>query len=108
MLENHGYKVLIAKDGLEGVDIYKENYASIDIVLSDLGLPKLSGTESLIVMKRIKPTQKVIMASGYFDPDERRKLSELGVTHFLQKPYNPSHLLEVIRTVLDGTDSQQN
>jgi PAS domain S-box-containing protein len=108
VLENHGYKALIAKDGLEGVDIYKENYASIDLVLSDLGLPKLSGTESLIIMKRIKPTQKVIMASGYFDPDERKKISELGVTHFLQKPYNPSYLLQIIRTVLDGTDLQQN
>lgn len=101
ILESHGYKVLTARDGLEAVELFKKENANIDLILSDLGLPKMSGSECLVIIKRIKPLQRVIMASGYFDPEERRKLSELGVSHFFQKPYNPSHLLKTIREVLD-------
>ncbi len=83
------------------MDVFKKNLNSIDLVISDLGLPKMSGTECMVLIKRLKPSQKIVMASGYFTPEDRQKLSELGITHFLQKPYNPSLLLQTLRQVLD-------
>lgn len=102
VLESNGYRVLVARDGLEAVELYKQHHSSIDLILSDLGLPRLNGTECCMIMKRLTPHQKVIMMSGYFDPDEREKLKELGIVHYLQKPYTPKILLQTIREALDG------
>ncbi|MCX7984592.1 MAG: transporter substrate-binding domain-containing protein [Bacteroidetes bacterium] len=102
ILEANGYRVLVARDGLEAVELYKQHHQTIDLILSDLGLPKLNGTECCMIMKRLTPQKKIIMTSGFFDPVEREKLNELGITHYLQKPYTPTHLLQFVREVLDA------
>ena len=92
---------MTAVDGKQGLDIYSANPDSIDLVLLDLIMPKLSGQMVLQEMLKIDPEVKVIICSGHFE-----EYSEEGILSqakdFIEKPYRPTKLLKRIRTVLDS------
>ena len=73
-----GYRVISARDGGEAVEIYKEKKDDIHLVLSDLGLPTLSGDQVLFLLKAINPGVKVLFASGYFEPETKNELTRAG------------------------------
>ena len=100
LLEECGYTVLAASDGDEGLRVFRENEARIQLVLTDLIMPKKSGREAFDEMNRIRPGVKTIFMSGYsMDIIEEKGLLGRGM-HFLSKPLNPSELIEMIRSVL--------
>lgn len=101
ILEEKGYHVLTAGDGLEAVEIYKAQHERISLVLTDMGLPKLDGWEVFQQMKAINPTVRAIMASGYFETALRLEMLKAGAKDFIQKPYVPEKILNKIREVLD-------
>lgn len=104
LLEGHGYKVLTAHDGAEAVDTYERLGSEIDLVLTDIGLPKLSGWD---VCRRIlarNPTAKVIVASGYIDPNVKSDLKDSMAREFIHKPYLPEDVLKRVRNVLDSNE----
>ena len=102
MLEMIGYTILIAKNGFEAVEVYKEHKDQIAFVLSDMGLPKLGGFEAFLEMKKINPKVKAILASGYLDPSLRLGLLKAGAIDFVQKPYDPKQICKKIRQILDA------
>ncbi len=102
VLKGKGYNVVTASDGKEAVRMFMLRQNDIDLVLSDLGLPKFNGYDVLKQVKRIKPTVKFIIASGYIDPSEKSKILKSGARAFIQKPYVPNEMLRKIREVLDG------
>jgi PAS domain S-box-containing protein len=101
LLEANGYSVLTAKDGMEAVEVYSQRKQEIALVISDMGLPKLSGDSEFKKLKEINPGVKMILASGYFDPGIKAKLEGTGVLGFLQKPYIIEEVLTKIRKALD-------
>jgi len=101
-LEEKGYEVLTASNGLEAVERFQENKDRVALVFSDLGLPKLNGLDAFHRMKKIKPDIKTIFASGFIEPFEREEVRRMGVGEFLQKPYNPIQILRTVRNVLDS------
>ena len=101
LLETHGYTVLTAKDGLEAVKVYSQHAHEIALVISDMGLPVLSGESEFKKIKEINPSVKMILASGYFEPDIKTTLESAGVLGFLQKPYVIEEVLAKIRKALD-------
>ncbi len=101
-LENKGYTILSALDGREALEKFKEHKDTIDLVITDLGLPKVSGEHVLIEMKRIKPGVKVIVASGFVDTDQRAELLALGANTIIMKPYEQTEVQEKVREVLDA------
>jgi two-component system, cell cycle sensor histidine kinase and response regulator CckA len=100
-LETKGYRVMNAEDGEAAVQLYSTKFSEIDIVLSDLGLPKMDGYECYRRLKKINPDVKVILASGFYDPVEKAKMEEIGIRLFLQKPYQLDRIFMGIREVLD-------
>jgi two-component system, cell cycle sensor histidine kinase and response regulator CckA len=100
-LETKGYHVLNAEDGEAAIKMYANNPSKIDLVLSDLGLPKMNGYECYREMKRINPGVKMILASGFYDPVEKAKMEESGIRLFVQKPYRLDRIFIGIRKVLD-------
>ncbi len=102
VLSSKGYSVLSACDGEEGVARYAEHREKIDLVLCDLGLPRLEGTEVARRIRKMNPSAKVIIASGFIDPVVRSELQALGVLEFVQKPYRPDAILVTVREVLDA------
>lgn len=91
-----GYKVLIASNGEEGVEIYQKHKHRIDLVLLDMVMPKMSGKEAFIQMKKINPNIKVLLSSGFKMDDRVEKVMDLGVCGFIQKPYTLEKLSKMI------------
>jgi two-component system, cell cycle sensor histidine kinase and response regulator CckA len=102
LLESNGYTVLTAKDGEEAVNIYRQRGQDISLVISDMGLPKLTGMSEFEKMKEINPHVKIIFASGFFEPDMKATLENAGAKGFLQKPYVIEEMLSKVRNTLDG------
>ncbi len=100
--EKRGYSVLTAKDGQEAIDIYDQHKRDINIIITDIGLPKISGIELFKHFKKINPDVKIILASGFFDPESMSQLTGAGANALIYKPYVPSEILSVVRDVLDS------
>jgi PAS domain S-box-containing protein len=104
LLEENGYRVLTATDGVEAVETYRTHIEDISIVLSDMGLPKLGGWEAFRRMRMMNPKIRCILASGYFDPDLRLDMIKEGAIDFVRKPYVPNVILaRISEAIHDGT-----
>jgi DNA-binding NtrC family response regulator len=96
-----GYKVIVAANGKEALEIYKKHFKSIALVLTDIGLPKLLGTDVFAMMKEINPDVKVVFASGFMSLETKSELLREGAKGFILKPYNLNEVLQIVREVLD-------
>jgi PAS domain S-box-containing protein len=101
-LEGNGYHVLTAQNGEEGLEVFRSHREEIALILSDMGLPRLGGWEMFQQMKELDAGVKVILASGYFDPNLKMDLLKAGAKDFIQKPYVPDTILRRIREVIDA------
>jgi PAS domain S-box-containing protein len=102
VLTLEGHKVILAADGEEGVATFIANKERIDLVLSDLGLPKVGGEEVVRRIKKVSGMVNVIVASGFIAPEVKDELEKIGVSHFIQKPYKTAEVLKVVGAVLSG------
>lgn len=100
-LTSNGYSVLLAVDGQEAIDVYVRHQEKIAVVLTDVGLPKLSGDEVFKRLKQINPYVKIVLASGFIDADLRSELTGEGAKYFIQKPYQANEILSTLRTIID-------
>jgi DNA-binding response OmpR family regulator len=91
-LRTAGYKVSEAEDGAEGVKRYEEE-GPFDLILLDLNLPVFSGIEVSRRVKARNPDQKIMILSAVIVRDHEEALFQMGVNHFLTKPYHPENLL---------------
>lgn len=96
LLEDMGYKVLIANNGIEAVEMFKERYLDVDLVLMDMTMPKMNGYEAFYKMKAIDENCKIIIASGYIKDEKIENLFKDGLCDFINKPYNMSQLSTVL------------
>jgi len=103
VLEQLGYVVLEAVDGVHGLTVYQQEQQRIAAVILDLTMPKKSGLEVLATLRRLNPAVRVILSSGYSAAAQKLDLPRLGVMAFLQKPYVPNELARTLRNVLDQT-----
>jgi two-component system cell cycle sensor histidine kinase/response regulator CckA len=101
VLLRHGYKVLKATDGEMAVEIYQCHKETIDIVLLDIGLPKMAGRDVLLKIKNENPEVKVVIASGYLEPELKSELEQAGVKYFLPKPYMPDEVVKTFQGLMD-------
>jgi two-component system, cell cycle sensor histidine kinase and response regulator CckA len=102
LFESKGYHVYTAADGLAAIELFLEHRDEIDLVLTDAGLPKMTGIEAFKKLREINPKIKVMLASGYIELNEKSELFKAGVKVFIQKPYNPYEVLYEIRNTLDN------
>jgi PAS domain S-box-containing protein len=98
------FDVLIASDGEQAMDLYHRHREKIGVVLLDIGLPKIAGWEVVLRMKKENPNIKVIVTSGYIEPDLRSKMQQAGVQRFIQKPYNAK---DVVQMLYDSLETPQ-
>jgi PAS domain S-box-containing protein len=101
VLEQFGYRVLLAEDGLQALEVYQRHRDEVALVILDLTMPNLSGRETLRRLKRQAPSAKVLLSSGFsaelLDDDDRRR--SCG---FVTKPYQPADLARRVREALDA------
>ncbi len=101
MLMECGYTVILASNGMEGLQIFKERQAGISAVILDMAMPRMSGRETYIEMKRISPAVKVLIASGFKFDQRVQDVMELGANAFIHKPYTLDELASKVRDVLE-------
>ena len=101
VLERHGYKILTASDGETAVETYQHTKKAIDVVLLDLGLPKMTGREVLRHIKNENPDAKVVIASGYLEPEVKSEIDRAGVKYFLSKPYRPDEVVQALQSLIE-------
>ncbi|MCG8571501.1 MAG: response regulator [Spirochaetes bacterium] len=102
ILQELGYKVIIATNGEEGVSVYQEKYQTIKFVILDMTMPKLSGKEAYLEMKKINPDVLVLLISGFKLDDRVQKVLSLGINGFLQKPFSLEQLENKLDEILES------
>ena len=102
ILEEFGYSVILARDGEEALQQFRDNLDRIDMIILDVIMPKLNGREVYEAVMAIDPSMKVLFCSGY----SREVVISQGAVgrgmNYLAKPFTPKELLIKIREVLDG------
>jgi signal transduction histidine kinase len=97
-LRTDGYRVLVAKDGSEALEMVERERESIHVLVTDVVMPKMRGTELAQRLKRFLPGLKIVYMSGYLQHESRTPSHEDSA--FLQKPFSRETLLRSVREVL--------
>lgn len=101
-LESKGYKVIETVDGVDAVTKFKEYKENVHLLLLDIIMPNMSGTEVYIEIKKMKPEVKTLLLSGYpADFLDKKGLPKDELT-LLLKPISPRKLLKLVRETLDA------
>ncbi|NBR86422.1 MAG: PAS domain S-box protein [Proteobacteria bacterium] len=101
VLENLGFTVTLASDGREAVKIFEAQPDAFTMVVVDLTMPHMDGTEAFARMRRVRPDLRVVLMSGYSEPDATLAFAGKGLAGFLQKPFELIHLHDKVRAVFE-------
>lgn len=100
-LQAQGYQVLEAEDGADALKRAREHKGPVDLLLTDVVMPRLGGRELAEELAALRPDMKVLFMSGYTDDEIVRHGVLRAQTAFIQKPFAPSELARKVREVLD-------
>ena len=103
MLEELGFRVLLANDGHEAVARYREHQEEIHCVLMDLTMPRLDGEQAFRELRRINPAVRVVMTSGYAEQEVSQKFLDQRWVGFLQKPFRLSALRDALQALEENS-----
>jgi two-component system cell cycle sensor histidine kinase/response regulator CckA len=102
MLEKLGYRVLTADTGQRAIDLFNRHRGQIKLVILDMIMPELSGSDTFDRLKEIDPSITVLLSSGYSIDGQARQILDRGCNGFIQKPFDLQAFSEKIRHMLDG------
>ncbi|MEX2260878.1 MAG: response regulator [Bryobacteraceae bacterium] len=105
-LQRYGFTILLAADGQEAVEMFRENAANIDLVVLDVTMPVMSGEEALAQIHAVKPRVRIAVSSGYNESEVLRRFVRRRVSGFLQKPYTASRLAEKIKEFMATAEAE--
>jgi PAS domain S-box-containing protein len=100
MLDSLGYQVTHVDSGQKAINLFKKK-KRFDVVILDLNMPKMSGKETFIKLKKIDPNVRVVISTGYGDRVIDASLGKAAGDTFLQKPYQIEELSKVMRLTLN-------
>ena len=100
VLERAGFRVLLARNGRQALELFEAYADEIACVVLDLTMPELSGEEAFLAMRHSHPSVPVVMTSGYDGQEVTQRLVGRGLASFVQKPYRAGELLDAIRDVI--------
>jgi signal transduction histidine kinase/ActR/RegA family two-component response regulator len=99
MLKTKGHKVVVAPNGEEGIERFRAE--TFDLVLTDLGMPKLSGWDVGKTIKGINPKTPIAMITGWGVELDREKLSESGIDLIISKPFNFDQVIDLVSEAME-------
>jgi CheY-like chemotaxis protein len=103
VLESYGYTLLVAADGIEALEFARSHEGEIDLVLTDMMMPRMSGGELVTQLLTARPALGVLFTSGY--PAAVLSVHTAGPVAFIQKPYLADELARKVREVLNARAS---
>ena len=102
MLAEEGYKVILAKDGIEALKIYQKIGRHIGLVVLDFFLPIMEGDAVFDELRALNPNVDVVLSSGFAEQSKLGAMLAQGLRGFIPKPYTREKLLEQVRSTLDA------
>jgi len=106
ILTKGGYSVIGTAHGREAIEIYESGEQAIDLLLTDVIMPEMLGTELVERVRSIEPNLRVIYMSGYsHDVLAPQALTGNGQSAFIEKPFNARVLLKAVRELLEQPGS---
>jgi CheY-like chemotaxis protein len=102
MLEVLGYKVLMAVNGVEALEVADAHPGKIDALVTDLLMPRMGGVELAQRLQQVRPYLSVLFVSGYPDPAVMEQGVVNSKVHFLQKPFTLEAIAATLRVLLEG------
>ena len=102
ILENQGYRVLVARDGADAIRMFEMHRDEIDFALLDVVMPKVGGREVHDTIQALKPDMPVLFSSGYSASAIHSGFIVQKGLETIQKPYSPNDLLQKVREMLDA------
>jgi two-component system cell cycle sensor histidine kinase/response regulator CckA len=103
LVERAGFKVILARNGREAIELYDANADKIVAILLDLTMPVLAGDAALDELLRRQPPRHVILTSGFSEDETARRFAGRPLAGFLQKPYRAGDMLAALaRCVEEG------
>ncbi len=108
ILEEHGYRVLVAADGKEALGIFTLYASEIQAVLTDLMMPVMDGVALVGALRKLSPELKVLATTGVTETAQTTAVMRLGVKAMIRKPVAAHVVLHKIRAVIDGRPSAGN
>ena len=103
-LENNSYKIILAKNGLEAWEIFKQN--KIDLILVDIVMPEMNGYELIKKIRSESEVPIIVMSAKNQDSDRILGLN-LGADLYISKPFNPLEVVAYIQAILRRTKQYQ-
>jgi len=101
-LRNKGYQVVEAKSGEAALELIRDAAQPIDLLITDVVMPRLDGPGLIRRVREIHPDMKVIFISGYTEDAFRQRLGSDSAIHFLPKPFSLKQLAAKVKEVLSG------
>jgi len=102
LLEYLGFTALVAENGKDALNVFRERKGEISVVLMDLTMPQMDGEETFLEMKRLQPDVRVLLASGYGESEIVKRFAGKGLAGFIQKPYQITVLSEKLQKILES------
>ncbi|MFV0349429.1 MAG: response regulator [Halodesulfovibrio sp.] len=99
LLRELGYDVVLASDGEQAVEIFRERHDDICIVLLDMIMPHMDGKEAYRLMRQITPDVRVILSSGFSRDNDLDEMRKEGVCAFIEKPYQIDTLTKALDSI---------
>lgn len=106
-LEQNGYQVIVASDGLEGLE--KAEDEKPDLILVDVSMPRMNGLQMVQLLRTYETLKEtpVIVITASRQKDEAAWREQVGVRHFILKPFDAKELLEKVKEVLHSQPSRE-
>jgi two-component system cell cycle sensor histidine kinase/response regulator CckA len=96
-----GYRVLLAGNGYEGVEIYRTHCDKIDLVILDMMMSEMTGYETFKAMKKMNPDVNVLFSSGDSMNRQAEEMIDCGCRGFIRKPFNVEELSEKVSEIIN-------
>lgn len=104
ILRQNGYAVSAASNGHDALGLLNGSARSanpVDLVITDLNMPVMSGVDFILEMRKRDFLMPVVMATGCLESYSEPEIQNIGADHILLKPFNPAHLTDCVKTILE-------
>jgi CheY-like chemotaxis protein len=100
ILERFGYRVLLAVDGAEAIDIYERRREAISLVIVDMVMPVMDGPATIRALRALNPDVAIVASSAWAFSGKALRKKDTRLNHFIAKPYTVEKLLATMTRAL--------
>jgi len=108
LLKDMGYKVFAFDNGLDAIEMFKKQHLEIDLIITDMIMPKINGSDTFYKLREIDSNCKVIISSGFTREESIAELKAAGLAGFIKKPFKSRELASLLEDVLVNNNSHHN